>query len=112
MTSLISPLAPFLDHLITPDIKARHLADQVLHAFITLKHDVDPHFSRLHTPAPPPLELRKARRDHASRFVTWGPILRNINSLCCFFSELEPPQLFYFAEPQRRLLEGTGVDRS
>lgn len=63
MTSLVPPLAPFLDRLITPDISTRYSADQALQAFVTLKRDMDPRFLSS-TPAPPPLEWGKAWQDH------------------------------------------------
>lgn len=54
MTPLVPPLAPFLDRLVTPDIKTRYTAVQALEAFLELKNNIDPAFLSSTIPPPPP----------------------------------------------------------
>ncbi|KAK7676324.1 hypothetical protein QCA50_020707 [Cerrena zonata] len=63
MTPNVPTLAPFLDHLITPDIADRYTAAQALDAFIELKGSLNPYFLSS-TPPPPPMTLGDAWQDY------------------------------------------------
>lgn len=42
LTTLVNPLAPFLDRMITPDVSARYTAEEALRAFTELETQLSP----------------------------------------------------------------------